>query len=163
MARTVYTPRVSFTRPANATALTIKDVIGPAAGTAVMTFSPVVPYEKWSGIITGCLLIDPLVAATALVATLELYTAAPTTAADNAIFAPTDAQNLASFVASVPISSASRSDFSVNSAHTVGGLNIGFTTAVGSRALFGVLVARNAFTPGNAGVYGVELKVVSDH
>lgn len=157
MPRTVYTSEATITRPANVDAYVIKDAIGAA----VLTFSKVVPYEAWSGLVVGCRMTDSSIVATALDAELTLWTVAPTVPADGSVFAPTDAE-LAYYVGTVDLPGSGRFDHSVNTVYSVDGKTIAFKTAGTSRDLIGVLVARNAYVPTSGEIFRIELHVVAD-
>lgn len=131
------TVKDTFTRPANTTAYTAGDVIGE-----VMLFGTDALFGK----IDSAILIDSVVAGGLKPeCDLLLYSAAPTVAADNAAFAPTDAQ-AANLVAVIPFLAANFLAATANGC-TVSAISAGIPFVAPNRVLYGVLVARNAYTP----------------
>lgn len=157
----------SFTRPANATQFTAGDVVGNTGTAAVMTFADCAQAVGGSGTIVSGLLLDGANPATKLDAELWLFSVAPTAVADNAAFAPSDAE-LASLVGIVPFPVADwfvgKADVGADgNAVCLGSKGVfPFACASGDTDLYGVLVARNTYTPVSGGVFTVKLAIQQD-
>lgn len=130
----------SVTRPNNATQYTAGEVIGAATGDAMEFFS------ELHGIVRSAVLIDSAAEATKPDIDLLLFDAEPTVAADNAAFAVTDAQ-MERCIGAIQFAGA---NFRAGSS----GNGVIVATAFGelpysclARKLYGVLVARNTYTP----------------
>jgi hypothetical protein len=139
-----------LTRPANVTAYSAGDEIADTAGTAAQrSFVGAGRVNGGSGVIDGATLIfsdNPAVTPTLK---LYLFDTDPTSAGDNAAFAPTDAQ-LATCLGVLTFSGGE-----VGTTGTTGNIlfdsgpaAIDFTCAGGSTTLYFLLVTRTAFTSG---------------
>lgn len=138
----------SIMRPANTTQYAAGDVITGTVA-AVMTFGA--PHE---GTIVSGLLIDSSVEATKIDADLMLFSEAPTIAADNAAFSPTD-DEMAYLQAVVTFAGSGFKAAAVNGAIQTANLQQGFIAPEGR--LHGVLVARNTYTPVSGEVFTVKV------
>ncbi|MDP2621808.1 MAG: hypothetical protein U1A72_09710 [Sulfuritalea sp.] len=141
----------SVTRPNNATPYTEGDVVGATVGDA-MEFS-----TEQFGRIRGALLIDSIAAVTRPSLDLMLFENEPTIAADNDAFAITDAQML-DCAAVISFDGTSGANFKLGGANGViqqQALDIPYCTP--DKKLYGVLVARNAYTPTALEVFTVKL------
>ena len=163
--RTV-TVDASFTRPGDTSAYAPGDVVNnsTSAGT-VLTFTNVVRKAGGSGVILNALLIDGASQATKLDCELFLFDTTLTADNDNSPFTPTDAElgtcvGVIDFGAS-PFLGDATVGAGGNCVYSAGGLNLPIV-AVGGQSLFGVLVARNAYTPTNAETFRVRLSVLQD-
>lgn len=145
-------PQVSFTRPANTTAYTIGDVVNDG-GTAMMTFTigraaPLgTDQNNW---LIGGLATSSVAPATVPVLDLMLFSTNFAIAADNAVFAPSDAEllTLCCIIEFSNFKTLSLNQFSMGSVLTPYLL----TPVAGGITLFGVFVARNAYTPASGEV-----------
>jgi hypothetical protein len=148
----------SFTRPDNSTQYAAGDVVGtdPAA---VLAFQCGDLHA--SGRVLGAVVIDSANEATDPDLELWLFDTAPAAVADNAAFAPSDAE-LARLVGVLALGSAF--DASSGLAFQAGapGIGLGFTLPAGASQLHGVLVARNAYTPVAEEAFTVRLVVALD-
>lgn len=160
---------VSKTRPADTTAYTAGDVINEStsAGT-VFTFTNCTRAEGGSGRIAKVLIDDSANQTTKLQAELWLFDTAPAAATigyDNAAFSPTDAE-AQTVVAIIPVSTSfvgnAGSGASGNANYTSGQVYVPFKCASASTTLYGVLVARNAYTPVSSEVFNVRLFIEQD-
>lgn len=144
----------SLTRPADTTQYAAGEVI--TAGTAAtLKFS--VPE---SGKIISAVLIDSAAEATKLDADLFLFNADISDLdADNAAFTPTDAQ-IATLVAVVDFDGPNDFHAGDGNLYIRGEQadSVGFEAAV-NKTLYGVLVARNAYTPVSGEVLTVKLAI----
>lgn len=153
---------VSKTRPADITTYAAGDVVNEStsAGT-VWTFSNMVRGAGLGGVIQAAQLIDSAAQSTKPDLELYLFDTTLTTQNDNAAWAPADA-DMKTLVA--------RIDFSLGSFKTAGGngviqavnLSLPFQCASGSTTLYGILVARNAYTPISSEEFTIRLAVLQD-
>lgn len=126
-----------ITRPDNTTQYSIGDVIG-----GLLTFNSDMPTSRTE----SAVLTDSAAPATKIAADLFLFSRPPTVAADNAAFAPTDAE-VAECFAVLPFAAA---DF-----HTLGTAGITHINPLlhpieyvsVPAKFYGVLVATNTYTP----------------
>ncbi len=154
---TTLNPQVSVTRPANTTQYAAGEVVGHETGDALEFFS------ESSGVIKAVVLIDSAAEATKPELDLFLFAAEPTVANDNAAFAPTDAQ-MKDLVAVFSFVGTSGTNFKTGATGNGAMQQTGFEIAYAApeRKLYGVLVARNAYTPVSAEVFTVKLTIQSD-
>jgi len=133
--------KATVTRPNNATQYAAGDVVGPAAGDA-MEFNVETP-----GAVVSAILIDSAAEATKPDIDLLLFDEEPTVANDNEAFAPTDDQMKDHCIGVIVFDKAN---------FRTGGAGNGVinATAFGSfpfgavdRKIYGVMVARNTYTP----------------
>lgn len=168
-----------MTRAANTTAYAVGDVINGSAATTPITLSNAALRKGCGGVVVSVMLISSVAAGTPLQADLYLFDSSFTIAADNAAFAPSDAQ-IKGLVAVVPIyhqvtvgdlTNANAPDteeapadhnLSVNGVLQVNDLQIAYKCASASETLYGVLVARNAYTPASAEVITLKLGITRD-
>src|SRR3990167_2587909 len=158
----------SFTRPSNTTAYTAADVVANSTTAAtILTFSGVVSVPGGSGIISSAWLIDSAAESTKLQADLFLFAVAPVTYGNDAdAFAPTDSEM---FDCVGVIEFDGPNDFVVGSGNGLipGGFlgghgSLRFQCAQGSVDIYGVLVARNAYTPASAEVFKILIGITPD-
>jgi hypothetical protein len=141
----------SFTRPANATQYSAGDVMGE-----LLEF-----FTDQKGKIEGALLVDSTAEATKPEADLMLFDAAPTVAADNAAFAPSD-DEMKRCVGVIPFLAA---NFKVGNGN---GVTAAATTTfplpyfAAAKKLYGVLIARNTYTPVSEEIFTLRLAVDID-
>jgi hypothetical protein len=159
----------SKTRPSDTTAYAAGDVIAEStsAGT-VLTFSNMSRKTGSSGLILGAMMIDSANQSTKPQVELWLFSAAPGAKNDNAAFAPTDAEletlidiikfdNTNALVGTVTAGADGNSIQKTSSP-----IAIPFKSAEGSRALYGVPVVRNAYTPVSGEKFTFQLRVAYD-
>jgi hypothetical protein len=156
----------SKTRPSDTTAYASGDVIAESTSApTVFTFSDCVRVEGGSGVIGKVTIADSANVATKLSCELWLFSATVTPDNDNAAFTPTDTEMLTA-VAVVPISTAYVGDATSgaggNALLTSGVVNLPFKCDASSKALYGVLVARNAYAPVSAEVFTVSIYIYQD-
>lgn len=141
----------TITRPDNTTQYAAGDVVGE-----VMTF-----HSELAGLVRAAVLIDSAAEATKIDADLLLFDTAPTVAADNAAFAPTDDE----MIRCIGAIQFAGSNFRTGAT----GNGVIVATAFGelpyaapARNLYGVLVARNTYTPINLEKFTVRLGIVTE-
>jgi len=156
----------SFTRPADTNAYAAGDVVcNSTSAPAVMQFLESVRVVGGSGIITKASILDYANQGTKLECELWLFTDDPAAVNDNAAFAPSDAE-LAYLIGVIPVVddyvglSGSGADGSVVIQSAI--VDLPFQAAVASSTIYGVLVARNAYTPISAEVFTVRLHILQD-
>ncbi len=147
----------AFTRPANTTQYTAGDIVAKAGEAAAMQFGNI----PQGGYITAVALIDSVNAATLLQPELWILDRAPQMSGfevDNIGWAPIDADMARvvdvialtnSFVGGATAGSGASTIFKANN------LNIPYYVETG--ILFGVLVARNTYTPASAEVFTLRI------
>jgi len=161
-----HTVQATFTRPADTNVYAAGDVIcNSTSAPQVLTFLG--PTREASGrgaILQEAILISSANQSTKLEAELWLFDTTVVAVNDNAAFAPSDAETL-TLLAVVPFYAA---DWRVGnaSAGAAGNavcqaINLGRpinVTGASNNSIFGVLVARNAYTPVSAEVFTIKLK-----
>lgn len=166
---------VWFTRPNDTTAYATGEVISDSTAVSkIMFFSECARKGRGSGAINQVMLIDGASQATKLSADLFLFRRpVDSYGVDNAAFTPTD-EELGSLVAVVSLDGTTAANLKQGDATSgVGGnvvivntsLSIPFECAAtpwGDDALFGVLVARNAYTPVASETFRVILSITQD-
>ena len=152
----------TFTRPADTTAYAAGDVVSTLAG-AIMTFANTV--KDGVGAIQGATLFTSANVSTKMDAELWLFHTAPAAVADNAAFAPTDAE-LLTVVGVIQFPTGewrvglSGAGAAGNACNPQTGLGIPLNThkvAVPVNDIYGVLVTRNAYVPVSAEVFTINL------
>lgn len=142
-----------FTRPNNATQYAAGEVMTGTVA-AVLQFG----VNSVFGEIKSAILVDSVIAAgDKPECDLLLYSSAPDIAADNAAFAPTDAQ-AATLVAAIPFLAANFKSATTNG-HIVSASASGIPYTAPDRILYGVLVCRNTYTPTALEVFTLKLGV----
>lgn len=140
----------TITRPANTTAYAAKDSIfsnPPTAGQPkAILFNEVVGGSSGSGYVASAMMIVTSAPATKLDADLLLFSEEPATApVDNDAFAP-NAAYLANLVGVINFTGSLAKEVGGNTVYSVA-VNQAIECAANSKKLYGVLVARNAYTP----------------
>lgn len=153
--------RANFTRPADTTAYAAGDAItNSTSAPTVITFSGMAARNGGSGLIVAAGLVSSVNAATDLVADLVICDTTFTAVNDNAAFVLSDTE--ARTVLGV-VQFATPVDIGANNTFWgVYGLNIPYVCGASSTSLFGMLVARNAYTPANAERFDLQLLVQLD-
>lgn len=143
---------VSKTRPADTTTYAAGDVVAESTSAAtVWTFAGAAREAGLGGVLQSAVLVSSLAPPT-LKGEFELYLfdTTITTQNDNAAWSPSDA-DAKKLLAMVPFSTANYRSFGANNGgYILNALGISYACAAGATSLFGVLVARNAYVPGNA-------------
>lgn len=156
----------TVTRPANTTAYAAGDVVGD--GTEIV-FSNAVTKAGAAGYILGASIDRTGNETTEPDLELWIFTAAPADKADNAAFAPTDAE-IQTVVGVVSFATDSWYDGTAGTGGTtfamgtiLSGSDLAvpplFEAASGDKDLYGVMVVRNAYTPISAEVFHIKLYV----
>ena len=149
----------TLTRPSNTTQYAAGDVISAVTSNDHFTFSPAAKMQGGAGVIRSATFIGSSAEATKPDVELWLFDTDIAEVADNSAFAPTDAEMLR-LIAVIAFPVASMKVGGANIAQEIRDLYIPFRTIAGSAgALFGQLVARNAYTPVSAEVFKVRLAV----
>jgi hypothetical protein len=150
----------TITRPANGTPYTIGDTIKSEAVAGNM-----LPFgvEASVGKVVSAMIISSALPTTKLEADLLLFEADMSVTADNFAFSPTDTQ-VKNLVAIVPFLAASAVTLNVaaNASYAVVSAVSNRVFRASSRVLYGVLVARNAYTPASGEVLSIRLGVETD-
>lgn len=147
------------TRPANTTQYAAGDVVGqdPAAN---LVFAECASLNGGGGAILGVRVVDSIAPATKADLELWIFDEAPAAVADNAAFAPTDAEML--HLVGVIDLTGTPVVAGANCTYEVRGLRIPFVCKSDSRNLYGVLVERGTYTPGSAETHAVRLEILQD-
>lgn len=142
----------SFTRPNDTTAYASGDVINNSTSAPVVLTFPraTVTQGQNFSIIAQAIMVDSANQTTKLEAELWLFDAAPTADNDNAAFTPTDAE-CANLLGVIPFNTFFVGDATSGAGGNVvyreTNLTIPVKTVAGDNAIYGVLVARSAYTP----------------
>lgn len=149
--------QTSFQRPADSNAYAASDVVGPNVA-AVQKFSGVANYNGGSGYVVKARLTTDVAVTTLANFRLYIYSVAPTAIADNSPFTLlyTNRLNRIGYIDFALSTEGSGSDCAEAVAT---GLLIPFKCAVADTALYGVLVAKAAYVPGNAENFALELTI----
>lgn len=156
----------SFTRPNDTTAYASGDAMTDSTSApTIINFANVASANNKGGVIIGATLIDSANQSTKGLFDLFIFDTTATPDNDNSAFTPTDAE-LATLVGVIsfdtPINGDATSGAGGNAVYPAVGLNLPFKTGASSRDLFGLLVARNAYTPVAQEVFTVRLNVLQD-
>lgn len=153
-----------FTRPNDATQYTAGDVIADsstASIASILRFNNIARTNGGGGIIQSALLIDSIAAATKPDSELYLFDQIITMQSDNAVWAPTDAEmNYCVGVIAFPTGAFKTAG--ANGLIAATGLGTAFNCASDRMTLYGVLVARNAYTPTAFEQFEIRLQVLQD-
>lgn len=146
------------TRPADTTAYAVNDAISDSTSAPTsggFTFTSAVRASGGSGIITDAIITSSNDAATPLQGEIWLFNTSVTNINDNSAFAVSDAE-IKTCVGKIPFF---LEDAGNNGFYHAQNLNIGFTCS-GSANLRFLIRAKNAYTPANAEVLTLVLKVL---
>lgn len=164
----VENPLATFTRPTDTTPYADGDVIAASTSAAVPLKFPNACGEGAGGVIRNALLASSALPATKLSADLWLFDAAPENAYgnDNEAFALNDA-DVSKVVAVIALDGTVAANIKVSTLNYVVVAqsmaaafrkpSITSQTKREDKTLYGVLVARNAYTPANAEVFNLKL------
>jgi hypothetical protein len=155
----------SFTRPDNATAYAAGDVIcNSTSAPVILTFPRATVTQGPSfSIIAQVVMVDSANQSTKLEAELWLFDTAITMDNDNAAFTPTDAElvNLLGIVElETPYVGTVTSGADGNAVYRSSGLSVPIQTKPSDNAIYGVLVARNAYTPVASESFTIKLGIL---
>lgn len=157
--------RASMTRPANTTAYTSGDVLAAVTTDAHLTFEGAVQPKKLSGSISTARLFSSANQGTKLEAELWLFHTDITEVGDNEAFAPSDAE-LLTCIGRIDFSASSWAVGNAGSGASGNAMvevkNIGLALRGAGQDIYGVLVARNAYTPVSGEVITAELVITQD-
>ena len=147
-------------RPANTTQYTAGDVVADTV-TRTLRFADVVLSPGSGGIVQSAMVIDSSAESTKPDLELYLFNANIVSQADNAAWAPTDTE-MRACVGWISLLSTSFKTCGANGMIQSADKSLAFNCAVGSRDLFGVVVARNAYTPVSAEQFTFKLVFLPD-
>lgn len=149
----------TFTRPANATAYTVGDIVGVTPG-AALEFTNIAWHEGLSGTIISAKLAKSGTTTTNAVFRLYIYTSAPTVGDDN---------SAANILWSQVPGLVGVVDFYLLQSETAGAsqamienIQYAFKCAETTDSLFGVLIAEAAYTPASAEQFELTLGIDRD-
>jgi len=152
---------VTITRPANATQYAAGDVIGDTGGSGIMTITGAARVNGGSGMIVSVTVIDSAVETVKPNLELYLFDTAPAGIADNAPWAPSDAEmkRLLGYIDldNTPLVTANNCTYRVTSHNP-----IPFKCLAGSKDLYCVLVERGTYTPISGEVFTLRIGVSRD-
>ena len=164
----IQTIKANFTRPADTTQYASGDAISDSTSApTVLTFANVGRIDS-AVVGMGGLIIDALLMSSANQSTkglfeLFLFNVIVTAMEDNAAFDPTDAELRTLACAVIPFSVATvgnaASGASGNCVYEADNKDVPFQCATSDRDLYGVLVARNTYTPVSAERFDIHLLV----
>ena len=155
----------SFIRPNNATAYAAGDVVTTSATADVSVLIPFAGMARnpgGGGVIESALFIDSVAAATK--PDLELYlfdTQNITLEADNVAWAITDA-NIMFCVGVIPFATGAFKTAGANGVIAVNSVGLAYNCASSSTSLYGILIARNAYTPAALEQFTFRLQALLD-
>lgn len=165
LGHTTETIDASITRPATTPTYAAGDVIGTASS-HVITFTDIARTAGKGGMIMSALLIDSANQATKPSLELWLFDTAPAAQADDAAFAPSDAE-MERLVAIIPLTSAYVGAATVgaggNSAIPAAAQSQPFVCAASVKDLYGCLVVRNGYTAISGEKFTIRLTVLQDY
>ncbi len=164
--RKLVTVSKTVTRPTNTTTYDANDVI-TSTTPAIITFDGMANSNGGGGTIIDAVLTSSGNETTKLDADLLLFDTTVTMDSDNAAFTPTDAEILTyvgviKFLGSGVTSGTAGTGGSCAYPNALAGNNISYNCATGSKSLYGILVARNAYVPISGEVFGIRLKTILD-
>lgn len=145
----------TFTRPGDTTQYAAGDVM-TASAPVPLSFANAGSANGKGGIILSATLVDSLAQGTKPDIDLHLFDTTLTVEADNAAWDPSDAERLRE----IGVIEFRGGDFKVGANNgTIQGFPLGlpYKCLAGDTTIYGVAVARNAYTPGNAEVFTVNL------
>jgi hypothetical protein len=154
----------TFVRPNDATQYTAGDVIADQSAASIaniLRFNNIVRTPGGGGILQSAVLVDSVAAATKPDTELYLFDQIITMQSDNAAWAPLDSEMLYNVgVVAFPVGAFKTAG--ANGIIDVTGLGKAFNCASGSTTLYGVLVARNGYTPTAVEQFEIRLQVLQD-
>lgn len=161
------TRSTSFIRPNDTTAYAVGDVIADSTSAAtVLTFPRATLGNGDSGIIAQATIVSSANKSTKLDGRLWLFDTAPASYGnDNEAFAPTDAEmrtviGIIDFPTASWIAGLVTADAAGNALCDIQNLAIPFNTTKDTNDIYGVLEARNAYTPIAVEQFDIRLKIL---
>jgi hypothetical protein len=153
----------SFTRPADTATYASGDIIcNSTTAPTIMTFNNVVRFAGGGGVLQKVLLITSVAQGLLPDIDLLLFESSITINNDNAVFSPSDA-DAKKIIAMIPLRAVvDASRLGVNAVFDSGAISHSFKAAAGLQAIYGVLVARNAYIPASAEEFTVRLVTSPD-
>lgn len=156
----------TITRPADTTQYAAGDVVGgTATPAAILAFARAIKEKLGFSVLQQAILISSANQATKLDADLLLFNAAVVMDNDNAAFTPTDAEML-TFIGRVNFPSTgwvagdATAGSGGNAVCDVQNIGMPINSTTAENGIFGVLVARNSYTPISAEVFTVRCKFI---
>lgn len=155
-------PVATITRPADTTAYATGDVVADStSAAAILKFSGCCG-DGGGGVIRSAMFASSIVPGTKLSADLFLFSVAPTAYGnDNEAFALSDA-DLLNCVGVISLDGTTAANVKVGTLNCVvmsAALAMPFKGSLGDKTLYGVLVARNAYTPASSEVLTIKLGI----
>lgn len=152
----------SYTRPADTTTYAAGDVVADSTSAAtILTFSSIARAAGLGGVIQHAQLIDSAAQTTKPDFELYLFDTAPTMQNDNAAWAPSDSE-MEKCLGRIDFATANFKTGSGNGMIQAANISIPFQCASSVSAIYGILVARNAYVPVSAEKFTVRLHVLQD-
>ena len=153
-----HTTGVSVTRPADTTAYAPGDVVGTAVtGTLIIPNASFGEFD--AGIIQQAVVVSSAAVGTSPDLELWLFDSTVAAIADNAAWAPTDAEML-TLVGIVEFPTADWKLASTSAVCVADNISLPFNTKKGTSKLYGVLVVRNAYVPVSGEIFTLRLQVI---
>lgn len=147
----------SFTRPADTTAYAVNDAVADSTtAPTILTFANMARANAGSGYITKAKLTINSAVTTNASFRLWLYNASVTPTNDNAAFTLLNA-NADARIGYIDFALTTEGTGSDCCECTVSNISLPFVTGAASTALYGLLEAKAAYTPTNAGVFKIQL------
>lgn len=152
----------SYTRPADTTTYAAGDVVAESTTAAtILTFTSMAAANGGGGVINAAVLVDSLAQTLKPQFELWLFDTAPTMQNDNAAWAPSAAQ-LEKLVGVIVFNAGAFRVAGANGAIHTDAIGLPYACDAAGTTLYGVLVARNAYVPGNAEKFTVRLYYMQD-
>lgn len=154
----------AFARPNDTTQYAAGDVVADSSTTGaanILRFLNIARAPGGGGIIQSAIFINSVAAATKPDLELYLFDQVIPMQSDNVAWNPTD-QDMLSCVGVVPFPVGNFKTAGANGIIFAPGLGMAFSCAQGSQNLYGVLVARNTYTPTAVEVFELRLQVLQD-
>lgn len=153
----IFNVSAEFTRPADTTAYAPNDVVGPTVAD-VLTFVDAARVDGGRGYITNATIVKDETTVTNSLFRLWVYSVAPTPIADNSpytlLYADRD-----SYLGYVDFACSTEGTGSDSAQALVTNVNLAFRCAPGSRNLYGVLEAKQAYLPASGENFWIGLTV----
>jgi len=154
--------QATVTRPSDTTQYTAGDVVADSTSAAViLEFGDVAKFPGWGGIINAATLVDSVAAATKPDFDLYLFHTTVVMENDNAAWDPSDTE-ATYLIGIISFLGSNFETMGANGAIQVQNIGLPYQTLGGGTKIYGILVARNAYTPASAEVFTVKLHCVRD-
>lgn len=153
----------TFTRPANTDTYADGDTVcNSTSAPTIMTFAGVARGAGLGAVLQSAVLVMSTAAATLGDFDLLIFDTSVTMSNDNAAFSPSDSDAEKALAVIQFRGDEHGSKLGANVVYDAGAVSRSVKCAAGATALYGVLVARSAYAPGNAEVFRVRLGVIQD-